>query len=684
MLVSLAWLRALCAVDAEVDRIAAALTARGLTVDAVEASRDDHTLDIDIPANRPDCLGHLGISRELAAAFGAALAPRPDLPAGEGAPTAEDVRVEIEDPIRCARFTACLVRGVRVGPSPAWVAARLEACGVRSISNVVDASNLVMLETGNPIHFYDLATVTDGTLVVRLAKKGEQLTTLDGEERKLDPEMLVIADPELPVGLAGVMGGAATEIGSTTRDVLVEAAWFDPAAVRLTARRLGMQTDASHRFGRGVDPEGPAAAQALAVRLLVELAGGKPAPGMVDRYPGPRTQRSLTLRRPQLGRLLGYQPSTKATDAALAALQLEPAPVGDDSVEVRVPSWRVDLEREVDLVEEVARHLGYDEIPSEATGMPTTAIPPSRDPLEERVRERMAHLGFHEAFGYAMIGAGDDSPFVDPGLAAPMRLTNPIAESLCRLRRSILPGLVRAADLNQRRGVRDVRLFEVGHVFHGGAGGELPDEPRHLAIAWSGAGHPPHWQGDNTDVDLHDMMGLVEGLLLNLGANPLPRPSPGAFPGFHPGRSATWPDADGRPVAWCGALHPEIQQALAQPLYLAELDLERVADDTGGVARYSPVPRLTAVTRDLALVLTAETPYAEVVGALESVEAPARASFEAVDRYVGPPLADGEASLTVRVLLQPSERTLTDAEIDGYRLALIERLRTRLGVEIRG
>jgi phenylalanyl-tRNA synthetase beta chain len=659
MLCSINWLRDLTPVEADAEELAETLTARGLTVDSLERRGEDAVLEVDVPANRPDGLGHLGLAREIAAAHGARLSPSavPESSfdrAPEPAP-----RVEIDEPTLCRRFTATLVRDVRVGPSPAWVAQRLEACGLRPINNVVDASNLVLLETGNPIHFYDLELLRDALLRVRRAKPGELLVTLDGVKRTLDSEMLVIADGERAVGLAGVMGGADTEIRETTGEVLIEAAWFEPTSVRGTARRLGLTSDASHRFERGVDPEGVLLAQALARKLLADLAGGRPVPGLVDVYPGAAEPPRLSLRLDQLPRLLGYRPEDEEVLRALAGLRLAPDGPRDGAIEVTVPSWRVDLKREVDLVEEVARVLGYDRIPTHVAGLPVVSTTERDADLGERVR---------------------DLPGVSGGLA----LSNPIADSLADLRRSVLPGLLRATDLNQRRGVRDIRLFEVGRAFLPRDGETFPDEPLRVGLAWSGAGAPPHWSAEERDADLFDMVGVVEHLLGGLRPEARAERCQAVLPGLHPGLSLSWVDPAERTLAWAGALHPELQARLAHSVLLAEIDLDRVGRSASGVARYSAVPRLTPVQRDLSLVLTGGTSFADIERVMRAVDPPAPIELSAVDRYEGAPLADGEISLTVRVVLRPDERTLTEGEIEGFRGNLVDALEHELGLRIRG
>ena len=340
MLFSLDWLLELCPADRDAGRIAELLTSRGLTVDSVQESGSDTVLDIDIAANRPDCLGHLGVARELSAALGIPLAPPRPVPESSGEPVEDRISVEIEDIDLCPRYTATIVRGVKIGPSPDWVSRRLSSCGMRPVSNVVDASNLVLLELGQPVHFFDLDRV-DGKIIVRTARPGETLRTLDGEDRTLTPEMLLIAEPERVLALAGVMGGIDSEIGDATVDVLIEAARFLPTMIRSTSRRLGLHTDASFRFERDGDPQGPLAAQKLAARFLVDLAGAHPAPGLVDVGPGGRQIEERDLRASEVRRLLGFDPGEAVIRDALDALGLAPVATGEAAFRVTVPTYRL-------------------------------------------------------------------------------------------------------------------------------------------------------------------------------------------------------------------------------------------------------------------------------------------------------------------------------------------------------
>lgn len=682
----MSWLRELCAVADDADAVARALTNRGLTVDDVIRAGADTVLDVDVPANRPDCLGHLGIARELSAAFGLPLAPPPRAVATVGRPVESSVRVEVDAPDLCPRYTARVVREVRVSPSPPWVVERLLACGMRPVNNVVDASNLVMLALGQPIHAFDLDRLDEATIRVRRARGGEVLTTLDGTTRSLDAQMLVIADAHRPVAVAGIMGGADSEIRGATKNVLVEAAAFGPATVRSTARRLALRTDASHRFERGIDTEGIPAAQDLMVRLVAELAQGSVAPGEVDVDSRSPARRELVLRLDRVPLLLGFDPGSREVHAALDALGLSPAQEGPGRVRIVVPSWRRDLEREADVVEEVARHIGYERIPLALPG--ASAVPRQPTPeaaVQERCRDLLAALGFREATNYAMLAAGEDDAFVAPSSPPAMAIDNPLSEQLAVLRRSLLPGLVRCADRNARRGAEDVRLFEVGGVFVERPEGRMPLEPLRAGIVWAGAGEPRHWSRTPREARFHDLAGVVEAALAGLRPGSAFRRGKTDIPALHPVRSAGWRGPDGRIVARGGELHPGLSGALdlRADLLVAEVDLQAVLEIPWAEPRHTPLPRLPAVSRDLSLVVTDGLDFDLVLDALRRTPAPSAVEFGVIDRYVGEGLAPGEASVTVRVMLQPFERSLTDPEIEAYRAELVRAVEDGLGIRLR-
>lgn len=685
MLISLAWLKALVPVSAPAADVARSLTARGLTVDAMTDVAGDTVFDLDVPANRPDALGHVGVAREIAAAYGLALSPTPAPPAGTGAPALEVVSVAIDKPELCGRYTARVVRAVRIGPSPSWVVSRLSACGLRSINNVVDASNLVMLELGQPVHFFDLALIRGAKIHVRAAQDQERLTTLDGVSRTLAPGMIVIADAKAAVALGGVMGGAETQITELTRDVLIEAAWFAPAAVRMTARGLGLPTDASQRFERGCDPEAPAAAQDLAVRLLVELAGGTPSPGMIDARPSPAVVRTVALRPERAAQLLGYPVPQGEALQALSELGLAPK-LGADAIEATIPSWRIDLLREADLVEELGRHWGYDRIPSRApTDAPRSNVAAPWSDAEERIRDRFAALGFNEAVNYAMIGPGDDDAFVPPGDPPPLALQNPISEMLGYLRRSLLPGLLRAADQNLRRGLGDVRLFELGAVFHAQGLGAFPEQPTHAGFAWTGGAAEAHWSSSPRAVDAWDAAGVIEDMLDLCAGDALFARDRGEFSAFHPGQSLLWRDSGGRAVAWCGRVHPDLvaKLDLTAPVWLGAVNLSAATAHVPAGPKYRPIPRFPGMSRDLSVVLDADAAAGDVTVSLGKVRSPAPVTFRWIDRFLGKTLATGQSAMTLRVMLHPLDRTLTDAEAEAYRAELVKALDSIPGVHLR-
>jgi phenylalanyl-tRNA synthetase beta chain len=405
---------------------------------------------------------------------------------------------------------------------------------------------------------------------------------------------------------------------------------------------------------------------------------------VIDVHPTPRAPRRLSVRLARAARLLGYAPRPEEAHEALALLSLAPRGTSD-GFEVTVPSWRVDLEREEDVIEEIGRHLGYDRIPSRVPEAARRRAVSGGSSLDERVRDRFSALGFSEAFTYAMVPAGGDASFVGPEAPPALTLANPLAETLADLRRAIAPGLLRAAGQNLRRGVADVRLFEVGHVFLARGQRELPDEPAHAAFAWSGTARPRHWSEPARAADFHDAAGLVEDLLALAGAEGALAKRPGGPAGLHPGRSCTWHDRTGRSVAWCGSVHPDVAARWDLPadVLLGEIDLTS-ADGTAGPAEgYRAVPRVPGLFRDLSIVLDRDAAAGSVVAALAAVASPAPASFAWIDRYEGAPLPAGQAAMTLRVILQPQDRTLTDAEAEAYRARLIEALDAVPGARLR-
>ena len=666
----LSWLKEFVDIDASADDVAGRLGLRGFEVASVEALADgDAVIDFEITANRPDCLSVLGLAREVATAFDRPLRlPSADadarvrlaaLPvAGAGG-----VRVTIEDEELCPRYAA-LVADVALGPSPAWLAARLEAVGVRPISTIVDVTNYVNLEIGQPMHAFDAARIAGGEIRVRRAKPGETITTLDGVDRKLDPDMLVIADRDRAQAIAGVMGGAASEVSASTTRVVFESAYFKATSVRRTSKRLGLKTEASTRFERGADIGAQVTAIQRATALMERLGAGRPAGSIVDVFPRPRPAVALHLRRDRLARLLGAAVPDGDTERILRGLGLGVARAAD-GWDVVAPTFRVDLLREVDLIEEVGRHYGFDSLEPRFPPLTELAPPPdARVARDQLVRRLLTPAGLSEAITFGFIEAKAAELFADDAI----RVANPLSGKFDTLRPSLLPGLVDAVAHNRRHGRRDVRLFEVGTRF--AAAGETPS----VGVAWTGAATIDHWSGAAREVDFFDVKGIAEHVAAAFRV--AVRFEPSRAPYLVAGQAASIVVADGAergaPLGLAGVLAPSVADARGLPrqdrVCVAELDLD-LLDRARAIASDAAVPlaRHPFVVRDLSIVV-AETLPAEIIRgtiltAGSRLPAPLVASTF-FDRYQGKGVPEGAVSVSVRLTFQAPDRTLTDAEVN--------------------
>lgn len=652
---------------------------------------DDRVLEIELTPNRPDCLSVVGIARELAALTGAPFRGPAIIVKEADEPVERLARVLIEAPDLCHRFTARVISSVRVRPSPAWLAARLRAVGLRPISNVVDVTNYVMWELGQPLHAFDHAVVSDGTIVVRRAKAEEPFTTLDGQTRKLDASMLVIADPQRALGIAGVMGGAESEVTSTTTRILLESAYFAPASIRRTSRALGLLTDAAYRFERGADIEGLVDASDRAAQLIAEVAGGTVSRGMVDAYPQPRSRPRITLRMSRVQRVLGVAPPRAEAERILTGLGLQ-VRAQDEALEVEVPSFRRDLAIEDDLVEEVIRVWGYDKIPSTLMSVP---LRPVRLPVSlrqaETVRRALVGAGLNEVVTYTFSDPAYDEVLRSPAAPPALALRNPLSRDASLLRYNPLEGVLGVVATNLRKQQPNVRVFEIGRVFEPAPG--LPREPRWLAIALAGARIPPAWwarpagDGRSEAVDIYDAKGLAEHVLEALRV-----PAPTSQGLLAAGVKGLEPDCRGVLVAENGVTVAEFGEVAADvralydigvPVFAALLPLDEILRSTPPAVRHRALPRYPAVQRDVAFI----------VGALRTVTA---AEIEAVIRTEAGPLLrqltlfdvftfdDGRRSLAWRLTLQAEERTLTDEEANQIQETVARRVADRFKITWRG
>jgi phenylalanyl-tRNA synthetase beta chain len=705
MLFSRDWLAQYVELPADTAELARRLTGAGHAVEHLRTDGDDVLLDIDVTTNRPDCMNHFGLAREIAVLLDRPLSP-PRFAIPESADPADAVTaavaVTVEDGAGCPRFTGRVVRGVKIGPSPAWLAERLTAIGLRPINNVVDVTNFVLWELGQPLHAYDLALLAGPRIVVRRARPGERLTTLDGVERALTPEMLVIADAEKPVGLGGVMGGADSEVTDATVDLLLEGAHFDRRTVRLASKHLALHTDASHRFERGADPEACLAAVDRAAALIAELAGGRVLTGAIDvrsEAPAPRRGR-LDLAR--LAAFVGLEIPASDVERWLTGLGFAPRATDEGVLEVTVPSWRTyDFEPRpwipgssstpppsaeiypADLYEEVIRLHGFDAIPSALPALGAPDVGSGDGPARrQRIRDHLAASGFAEAVHFAFHDTASDRalPSLRPGVPA-LEIANPLSERTAVMRRSLVPGLVDSARFNQRRGAPAVRLFEVATVFYGtpdAAPGELPDQPEHVGLLCGGTVGTP-WEGP-VELDFFDAKGAVESLAAVFGVELTARPPdpldhPGRWPGLVAGSTAElFAPGSAEPVGYVGRLEAEE----GYPLYVAELAVAALA--AGTVAAEVAIPsRFPGVSADLTLTHPLAVSWAEIQTAVGELAPPDLVSFGLKVRYRGEGVPDGAVNTTLSFLYQARDRSLTQEEVNERQLGLARELERRFG-----
>jgi phenylalanyl-tRNA synthetase beta chain len=667
------WLRDFVAVPGSPETVAQTMSVRGFAVEGIETVDGETVIDFEVTANRPDCLSIAGMAREVATAYGLPLldpagSSEASRPAGPGA-----IDVAIENPDLCPRYVGA-VADVTVKPSPAWMQTRLQAAGVRPINNIVDITNYVLLQTGQPMHAFDHGRLAGPRIRVRTAAAGESIRTLDGQSRSLSPDVLVIADTERPAAVAGVMGGGDSEVTSATQTIVLESAYFDPRSVRRTSRKLGLRTEASMRFERGADPSLPLAAMTLALNLLETVEAGRGRGAIVDCHPKRRDPLRLRLRRAKIAGLLGAALPDADVQRILSALGFVLQEVSD-GWDVTVPTRRVDVLREVDLIEELARHYGFDRLPVSFPAL--TTAPRPIDPRIAQNRHLRAILtaeGFHEAVTFGFIGRAAAAPFVPE--AEIVAIANPLSENFAVLRPSALPGLIDAVAHNRHREQRDVRLFEIGARFSSGQG-----ERRAVACVWTGTAAPEHWAGGARDVDFFDMKGVVERVCEAAGA-PIDTTAACREPWLAPGRAAEV-CVRGIRVGVLGQLAPEVADAHglpADPIYVAEIDLNAIEGlDTARPLRVETLPRFPSVTRDISVLIDDTLAAADVRETIRQAAPATLVRIAEFDRYQGKGIPDLKVSLSLRLTFRSAERTLTDDEVQAAMEHVMSALKTRHG-----
>jgi phenylalanyl-tRNA synthetase beta chain len=682
MKISYNWLSELVPLTLKPKELAERLTMAGLAVEAVEPLGDDHILDFDLTSNRPDALSHIGVAREAALICGTVLTPRAVTLTEVDERADAAASVEILDADLCPRYAARVIRGVKVGPSPKWLVDRLESIGQRSVNNVADITNYVMFEMNQPTHAFDLNLLHGHRIVVRRPRAGEEITTLDGFTRELAPEMLIIADADRAVAIAGVMGGADTEISESTRDVLIESAYFNPASIRHTARVLGMDTEASYRFARGADFAGQVRAADQVAAMIAEIAGGQVLEGAIDVYPSPITRDPVSLRESRVERLTGLKVSIDQAANILRALEFE-VELDSEKKQLRAvaPSFRIDVSREEDLVEEVARHIGYDLVDTTLPKWGGAGKHPSGDKQRRNVRRALTALGFDEAYSFSFVNGERDRLF-RPGDRPAATLMNPIDVNQSEMRASLLTGLLDAVQHNFNQGTRDVKLFEIGRVFEAGAVDERPDERELLGMVMTGSVFPDDWRGAK-QLDLYDLKGAVEAVLstLNVSGFTIDR---ARVEYLHPGQSVVLA-TDGEEIARLGSLHPRVASLykFRQPVFVGELEFEKLLALPPKQVRYSALPRFPTASRDVSALMPDTVMWGEIETAVRDLGISEIESVRIFDMYKGKEMREGLHSLAFRVIYRAEGRTLKDEEVAGMHERVRALLGNRFGAQLR-
>jgi phenylalanyl-tRNA synthetase beta chain len=696
MKVSYNWLREFVDITAAPEEVASRLALAGTNIAGIETGPHGAVIDAEVTSNRPDCLGMLGIAREVGAIFRLPVKTITPKPAESVSAKASDaVTVKIEAPELCGRFTARVIRGIKIQPSPAWLKNRLEAAGIASINSVVDISNFVMLELGHPLHTFDYDLIRNHGIVVRRARQNEKIKTLDGIERTLDSNLSVVCDGDgsRAVGIGGIMGGADTEISFSTKNVLIECAWFDPIATRRAARSLKLHTEASTRFGRGADPEMADVASRRAAELILQLAGGELLFGVVDVYPGKRAARKIIITRAEFLRVMGADVPDKDLEAILSSLGFAPVRVDHNpgaansllaAWECTQPSWRADVEREIDLIEEVARIYGTDKFPPRLPAARSGAARLPHQEAETRLRERLIGLGYQEILTIPHVSEERNELF-RPADAVPAKLANPLSEEAGVLKSTGAVTMAAAIEWNLNHGQRNVRLFEIGQQYRFLNG--RPVETRVLTIGATGAARLQGLYDSSRDYNLGDLKGDLDAI--------------GALSGGlrWENDGAEWLDAAKRgtiflgkegnqPLGVAGQLTKRVADKLKfrQDVFFAEITLGPFYCMYYGVKnnrRYEPLPRFPGVERDFSLFLAGGVTFAEVRKTIESLGIAEIASIEAADLFRGKNVPAGKYSLLVRVTFQSRESTFTDAQINDFSTRIVAALEKNLGANLR-
>jgi len=681
MRISLEWLKEYLDLPESVTQLRKDLTMLGLVVDSVEEAFGQPVLEVEITANRPDCLSYIGIARDLAALYDRKLRPVPTTDKLDCDSDETPYRIQIEDPRLCPRYVGLVMSDVRVGKSPDWMQRRLEATGMRTVNNLVDITNYVLLEQGHPLHAFDYRRLRKSKIVVERARAGEKFITLDEIERELDEQMLLIKDGEGPVAIAGVMGGLNSEISDESDTVLLECAYFQPASIRRTSKRLGLSTEASYRFERGADWNGPIRAIARTCHLITEYAGGRITGGLQDAYPAPMNPVQIELRKDRAEKLLGVELTKQFIESTLAKLEFDTSIKAEGIWQVTCPSHRPDMELEADLIEELARFYGYQNIPATVPAAKSAGTAAPNFEIESRSRRLLLGLGYTEAVNLSFAHHDVRSLFTGvPG--DPIEIRNPLTEDTRFLRVSLAPGLVRSAMRNINYGRRSLRLFEIGKVYR-----KMKDEPQekaYLGILGTGSSAGLNWLCPDERYDYFHLKGVVDTLLQGMRSKPVEiSPSPKTN-WLNPADASSITVGD-KTIGIMGSLHPDLEEQFKfkQPIYLAELDYEELIQVASLPVKFKSLSRFPAVERDLSIMVSRDLNYGSIRKGILSLGIAELAGLELLDIYSGKEIPPGKVSMMMRFLFQDPDRTLTVDRVQGHSDNILTFLRTNYGAELR-
>jgi phenylalanyl-tRNA synthetase beta chain len=679
MKLSLDWLKEFVDIRIPLSQLLDSMNMIGLVVEGWEAKDGDVILDVETYANRPDTLGHLGVAREIAAALGLPLREKSWPLAELDRQTSDLVDVQIWDEDMCPRYSGLIVKDIQVSPSPLWLQKKIEAMGLKPINNVVDTTNYVLFATAQPIHAFDLAKIAGKKIIVRRAKKGEILRTLEGKDAVLSGEMLVIADEAKPMALAGVIGGEESAVTVNTRDVFIECACFDPISVRLTSKATGIQTDASYRFERGTDVSFPPRAASIAGSLLTGF-GGRTTRGIIDVYPKPKRAKSVVLRHLRICDLLGVQVDSDFVPKILTSLGFKADSQQLGIWRVEIPFFRVDIEREADLIEEIARFFGYEKIPAVVTPLKAfePAVNKKRDRID-KVRCLLFQLGFDEALNFS---------FADPEREALLQsgrpaisLRNPVSARASLLRTNILQGLLENTNWNKNRGIEGIHLFEIGNIYFWNV--ETHCEEMSLGLVTTGSTDPVHWRGEKSPADFYSLKGALEALLGQLRYEPFSFEE-AAHPYFEKGYSLAI-IYKGEKVGFLGLVKQAILEgfSLKEAVYGAEVNLSLLFGKQPQPFEYHPVTKYPPVVRDLSFLISRGVPYQDVEKAIGKLAIPQLESFELYDLFEGRSIPEDKISLTLRFTYRHPQRTLLTEEVDKFEGEMVNHLKQAFRIQLR-